>query len=54
VTCRKLQQAGNTSQEARLAAAIGTLDNQQFAGIQRKIELLKQATVAAQQAKVIR
>ena len=34
-------------------SAVGTGNKQQFAGIQRKIQALKQTTVAAQHAKVI-
>ncbi len=52
VTCFEVQQTRDTAQQTRLAAAVGTGNKQQFAGIQRKIQALKQTTVAAQHAKV--
>jgi hypothetical protein len=54
VTRFEIQKARNAPEQTRLATAIGTFNKQQLAGIQRKFQILKQATVAPQQAKIIR
>ena len=49
----QVEHANDRPHEARLAAAVGTLEDEQLAGIQRKSDTPEQATIAAEQRQVL-